>query len=1101
MTKFITLLFVLFSLPLWGVELGRQPHRNFTHHEYLGHFQNWAIAQDSRGFIYVANNDGVLEYDGNSWNLIPINGAVTRCLDVDNQGRIWVGAQDEFGYLAPDSLGNLKFSSLRFLVKDKCESIGLVRQVYATKRGVVFSSNNCIIWVNGLEVNVVYPKTIFHRTYYVLDRVFSVQPNLGLTEIFRDSVKILPYGERFANTRIYSMLRFDEKRILIATQSDGFFLYNISTTDPNDYIVPFNVNDNNFFKNNWVYWGIELNNNRFAFATYRGGAAVIDSQGDVIQFIGKSQGIQDETVWHIAMDNQENLWLALNNGISYTAIKSPITYWGDHLGLQGVIQSVKKYNGSLYVSTNAGVYKLKDNGFERIKRVLDLSWDIVKVKSSDGKETILVATGNGIYSINGESGNLIGNGAVPTFHIYQSKYHKDILFLGLYNGLGVAQYRKGKWEYVGHFEGVSGRIWAVEEDMDRNIWFVARHTGIVKANTANPSSLKFEGYTLYDDIPYNPTFDEDTRLKCIEKSLKLFTPRGLYSFDLSSNSFIPDSSLGSHLANGKYGVKPFLTDELGYLWYEIYDKSYSRTIQRAKINKDGSFIILPAELNEIPRMIFSSVDSDEKGITWIAGADGLFQFDPSETMRSIKVPKTYIRQVAYGPNHLAFGGAFPKNCLDSYYSCIDEMQPDEHYMRIPFNVNRINFKFSSPTYGQEDKIKFSYILEGFDEQWSVWSTQQQKEYTNLPFGEYTFKVKSLSIFDVESSIASYSFEVLRPWYNTPLMYAVYSFVVILSIIVSVRLKTQMLKTSNLKLQRVVAERTSEIMHQQRDILMKNEELVQQKEEIESQRDELDLRNKQTKSSIEYALTIQQAILPSKATIDEHFENFIFFQPKDVVSGDFYWFAKIDRANGSQKVFTAVVDCTGHGVPGAFMSMIGSRLLSEIVNERRIYDPAIILSTLNKMLNKVLNQKTNESFDGMDVCLVSIEEITTKRYLVSFSGANRSLIYHRKDATAMNTIKGNRKSIGSILPDVDKVFENHLLDLVSGDTIFLFTDGYTDQNNQFGKKMSTARLSSLLLSNIDQPMNYIGKVAKNSFLSFKGEAPQRDDVTLIGIRLR
>lgn len=1090
-----------------GVELGRQPFRNFTYRDYGGHHQNWAVVQDNRGFIYVANNDGILEYDGNSWRLISINGLVTRCLDVDSYGRIWVGAQDEFGYLEPDPSGSLAFHSLKYLVQDLCPSFGLVRQVYATPKGVYFSTNSCIIKVYGLEVAVYKPETLFHRTYNVLNRIFSVQPEVGLTMVKGDTMELVPAGDHFANSRIYAMVPYDDRNILIATQSDGMFLYDVSylndplVHDASHFLKPFATSNDKFFVDNWVYWGEALGNKRFAFATYRGGAVVIDAKGEIIQRIGKSEGIQDETVWHLAVDDQENIWLALNNGVSFTAVKSAITSWSDNLAPQGVLQSLKRVDDKLYASSNAGVFILDQGIFRRVQGTLELSWDIVPVVSSNGIRTTLVATGDGLYSIHGDRAQLVENGEVPLFTIHQSKHHKDILFLGLYDGLGVAEYRRGRWVYVGKFDNVAGRIWRVDEDEKGNIWFVLRHQGVVRAVANDPASLSFDEFELFNNIPFNPPYDEDTRLMSVNRKMLLSAPTGLYAFDERENNFKPESFLGEQFSDGTRGIKLFSVDSLGYIWFESYAKSHVRSITRAKIMDDGSSIIIPAELNEIPQMIFSSVDTDSEGITWIAGTDGLYRFDPTASMRGIRAPKAYIRKVVIGNDSTLFGGAYPKLCPDGFFSCIDIAQTDSQIPNIPYSTNNVTIHFSSPMFGQEGKMLYSQKLEGFDTDWSAWNTVGYKEYTNLPYGEYTFKVKAMSIYEVESPVASYSFVISRPWYNHPIMYLFYVLLVGLIVFVSVAIKTRMLKMSNLRLQALVDERTREIVQHQRDIVMQNEALMLQKEEIESQRDELDDRNKQTKASIEYAQTIQKAILPTVELLSTHFESFVLFRPKDVVSGDFYWFTQASNTRGSPKLFIAVVDCTGHGVPGAFMSMIGSRMLSEIVSERKIYNPAVILDTLDNMLKKVLKQDENDGFDGMDVCLCSIERITQERYLVTFAGANRPLAYHRQGSSAISFIRGSRKSIGGILPDIDPKFENHLIDLVAGDSLFLFTDGFSDQNNVFGKRFTTSKLYNLLATNASEPMGSIGAALETALDAHRGAASQRDDITVVGLRLK
>jgi serine phosphatase RsbU (regulator of sigma subunit) len=1111
LSRFILFIFLTFhSLSLYSQELGRLPFRNFSHKDYSGHFQNWAVAKDQRGIIYVGNNtSGVLEYDGSEWISIPVTNGIARCLDIDKQGRIWVGGQNEFGYISPDSLGLMKYNSLTHLVPSDCMPFGLVRQVFATDNGILFSTNNCIFLLNGDNISTWFPKTFFHRTYFVNGKIFSIQPEVGLTVLTGDTLTLAPFGEKFANTRIYAMMPYDENRALIATQSDGFFLYDLSAISSgnknvvqDDILKPFHTSNDKFFSDNWVYHGLKLPNGWFAFGTYRGGAAVFNQNGVIQQYIGKGQGIQDETVWHIGYDDQDNIWLALNSGISYSALISPVSTWDASLGVQGVLQTVKRHKDILYISTNAGVFFLEEGKLQRLNGIVDLSWDIVSIKTSDATNHGLIATGTGVYYIDKGKANLIDQGKVSTFHIVQSAFDKDIVYLGLYDGIGVASYSNGKWKYLGKIDGTSGRIKSIVEDKERNLWFVSPEKGIVRARIENPRQLSFDTIYEQSEIPNQINIDEDCQLLMLNGKVLLSTPKGLFHFNPNRRIFIPDNSLGEEFGDGSKGIKTFLFDSFGYLWFESYKETHVRKIERAFLNDEGRFIRLPSELNAIPSMIFYSVHTDSDGITWIAGSDGLYRIDPNVDKHGIKIPSVLLRKIYAGSNNLLFGGAFREKCSDGDQYCLSISQTTQSTPNISYSSNTISFHFSAPFFGQEERMKYAYKLNGFDENWSDWTNNKYKEYTNLPYGSYTFQVKSLSVFDVESPITSYSFVIIRPWYNSPFIYVIYLILIVLIILLSVSIKTKMLRASNIRLQNLVEERTREIFIQQQNILDKNKELVQQKEEIEAQRDELDFQNKQTKASIQYALTIQQAILPEKTTLDKYFENFILFQPKDLVSGDFYWFSHLPSKVGEfEKLFIAIVDCTGHGVPGAFMSMIGSRMLSEIINERRIYDPASVLTELDKMLKIVLHQDSSENFDGMDVCLCSIDQVKKGHYLVSFAGANRPLSYHRKGTEELGLIKGNRKSIGSVLPDIDPIFETQLIDLKSGDTLFLYSDGYTDQNDEFKKKFTTSKFLSLINSNLDRPMGQIGNVLSSALHSFMGDTSQRDDITVLGIRLK
>ncbi|MFP4557742.1 MAG: two-component regulator propeller domain-containing protein [Bacteroidales bacterium] len=298
----------------------------------------------------------------------------------------------------------------------------------------------------------------------------------------------------------------------------------------------------------------------------------------------------------------------------------------------------------------------------------------------------------------------------------------------------------------------------------------------------------------------------------------------------------------------------------------------------------------------------------------------------------------------------------------------------------------------------------------------------------------------------------------------------------------------------------------EMINMNDEIVTQAEAILQQNEEIQTQRDELEQINnllikhtQNIEASIWYAHTIQKAILPTKQSLNQHFESFVVFKPRDIVSGDFYWYIDLTKKDElTPKVLVAVVDCTGHGVPGALMSMIGSRLLSEIVNERHVTDPASILMQLNKLVNVVLKQDSEDSIDGMDIALCHVE-LNKNSVDITFAGANRPLYILEKDANEIVTIKGNRKTIGGIMPDIDAEFTNKTVTLKKGDMIIMNSDGYTDQNRADGKKFSVSSFHKLLIENANQPLENLEEIIDIRFDEYRGAESQRDDTTVLGIK--
>ena len=274
-------------------------------------------------------------------------------------------------------------------------------------------------------------------------------------------------------------------------------------------------------------------------------------------------------------------------------------------------------------------------------------------------------------------------------------------------------------------------------------------------------------------------------------------------------------------------------------------------------------------------------------------------------------------------------------------------------------------------------------------------------------------------------------------------------------------------------------------------------------QIRSQRDILDLQNKNITASIRYAMTIQQAMLPDEKSLSRLFDSFIIYMPKDIVSGDFYWFSGFSEKKAESKnQFIAVVDCTGHGVPGAFMSMIGNRLLNEIVNERQVNDPKEILELLNKEIGIALRQEQTDNNDGMDLLLCRFEKKKNSSLNITFSGAKRILYVVKKDNNELITLKGERKSIGGIGEKKESLeFTNQELTLHEGDHIYMLTDGIIDQNGPDRKRFGSNKLEELITSMMDKTMDQQKELIAGNLSDFMKKEEQRDDITVIGLKIK
>lgn len=277
------------------------------------------------------------------------------------------------------------------------------------------------------------------------------------------------------------------------------------------------------------------------------------------------------------------------------------------------------------------------------------------------------------------------------------------------------------------------------------------------------------------------------------------------------------------------------------------------------------------------------------------------------------------------------------------------------------------------------------------------------------------------------------------------------------------------------------------------VIERTEEVVRQKEEIEKQRQKLEELYKDVTDSIRYAKRLQESILPPENFIRQLFpESFVFFKPKDIVSGDFYWFYKSDT-----KILFAAVDCTGHGVPGAFMSLVGANALNQAVKEHGILQPAKILEDVNRLSSETLNKnnENNSVRDGMDIALCAIDKKTME---LEYAGANNPLYLIRNNE--LNEVKADKFAIGAFEPGTKK-YTNHKIKLQQGDKLYVFSDGYADQfGGKKGKKFMYKQFRDTLLKIKDEKMHKQKELLAEKLDKWKGMYEQVDDILVIGVEI-
>lgn len=392
-------------------------------------------------------------------------------------------------------------------------------------------------------------------------------------------------------------------------------------------------------------------------------------------------------------------------------------------------------------------------------------------------------------------------------------------------------------------------------------------------------------------------------------------------------------------------------------------------------------------------------------------------------------------------------------------------------LELSFENNHLTFHYEGTYHGPEsaNRLIYEYYVEGIDEDWIRGTKEQKADYRNIPYGSYTFHLRAYIEGKEPGEEFLYSFQIRPPWYHTWWARVFFGLMLVGLIYVVVKVRTRALIKRQEELEETVEERTAELVE-------KHKQLEESHREI--------------KDSITYAKRIQNAILPPRKLVKEYIpQSFILYKPKDVVAGDFYWMTHVD-----QKILFAAADCTGHGVPGAMVSVICNGGLNRSVNEFHLTDPGEILDKTRELVLQEFEKSEEEVKDGMDIALCSLEGKQ-----LSYAGANNSIWVIRNGSDQVEEIKANKQPIGNYRKP--EPFTTHSIELEKGDTFYIFSDGYVDQfGGDKGKKFKSLNFKLLLLSIQDKNMDQQRDLIDQRFEEWKGNTEQVDDVCVIGVRV-
>ncbi|QHT68486.1 response regulator [Rhodocytophaga rosea] len=765
----------------------------------------WAIAEDAQGAMVIGNSGGILRYNGTFWQFIETPAkSIVRALAKDANGRIYVGASDDLGYLATNQIGRQQFISLLSYLPASQRTFGDIQKVYATPQGVYFQTRKYLFRWHKDQFQSWETATSFTRAFYENKTLYIQQLQKGLFAVKNNELSLISQDTFFTNTPLQLLLPLRDGSFLAGTRLQGLFRFNGSQ------ITPVFPEASLFGQQHRLYHGIVLPTNDIAIATLTGGVIIISQQGEIRQVLNKTSGLTSNATYGLATDQYGDLWVAMDKGISHVELNSPFSYFDERSGLEGSIQAMQWHQGKLYIGTHTGLYvRDKTGAFRKVTPDINIIYTL----HSTG-ESLLIGGNEGIYELKNNMVSQVSK--TPCVDIQPSRFNPDVFFIAS-DGLFVLRKVASGWKEDGIIPGIRESMHAVIETPTGDLWLPTRWQGTIHVQFQDTSATQFlqhmliKKYGIAQGLPSgnNHIYFIDGRvlLQIGDESGNLFELTANNTFKLVTNfnkQFgLPDKVI--------YPGMVFSRSDSVWLWTRNKNEN-NRYWTLATLQPDGTYHTRPNYFNQLSDYLERLTHLEKNGIMWFGGSEKLVRFAWKTDLQDARPFATLLERIQISADSVVY----PVNMAQN--------------ISLPFKYNSLRFQFAAPYYKGEEN-KFQYILEGFDEQWSEWTNESFKEYTWIQEGNYTFRVRSLNSFGQVGKEATYTFRILPPWYRTWAMFILYGLLAGGFILMLIRWRSAALQAEKVELERIVTERTTEVA-------TKNQQLAVQAEELAAQTDKL-----------------------------------------------------------------------------------------------------------------------------------------------------------------------------------------------------------------------------------------------------------------------